>query len=218
MFFCVPSASNGQIRRKPDFYLSRGHGFMMSEFSFPAYTVGEGGEKEMNMGNCMNRWNDRSQGRCGCGCGNSNAGTLCVGTSGNRDTGAPLVTDLAGATERNGNFRKVFWTVENLQVTLMSLNPGEDIGLERHEDTDQLLFVTSGDGIVQTGNCRNNLCQCRASAGTGIFVPAGTWHNLTNTGTTPLKLFSVYAPPEHPRGLVEETKPCAARRRCGCRS
>ena len=81
---------------------------MMSEFSFPAYTVGEGGEKEMNMGNCMNRWNDRSQGRCGCGCGNSNAGTLCVGTSGNRDTGAPLVTDLAGATERNGNFRKVF--------------------------------------------------------------------------------------------------------------
>lgn len=216
---CLLDGSFGLLTdnlKKRGFCRPRRHVPALSQPPGSAYTVGEGGEKQMN--HCMNRWNDRPEGRCGCGCGNTDNGSLCVGTSGNRDTGAPLVTDLAGAAERNGNYRKAIWTGDNLQVTLMSLNPCEDIGLEMHADTDQLLYVVSGEGTVQMGRCQNQLCPCRASAGTGIFVPAGTWHNLTNTGTTPLKLFSVYAPPEHPRGIVEETKPCAVRRRCGCRS
>lgn len=174
----------------------------------------------MNMRNCMNQWDDSENQRrgCGCGCGNRNSGTLCVGTSGNRDTGDPLVIDLVGAAQRNENFRKAIFTGENLQVTLMSLKPGEDIGLEMHDDTDQLLVVIDGTGTVQMGRCQNNMRSCCVTEGSGIFVPAGTWHNLTNTGCTPLKLYSVYAPPEHPRGTVQETKPCAERRRCRCRS
>ena len=128
----------------------------------------------MNMRNCMNQWDDSENQRRGCGCGNRNSGTLCVGTSGSRDTGDPLVIDLVGAAQRNENFRKAIFTGENLQVTLMSLKPGEDIGLEMHDDTDQLLVVVDGTGTVQMGRCQNNMRSCCVTEGSGIFVPAGT--------------------------------------------
>ena len=94
-----------------------------------------------------------------------------------------------------------------MQVTLMSLKPGEDIGLEVHPDVDQFLRVEQGQGIVRMGRRRNNLnIVRRIDDDTAIMVPAGTWHNVENTGNRPLKLYSIYAPPEHPRGTVHVTK------------
>ena len=89
------------------------------------------------------------------------------------------------------------WTGNHLQVTLMSLNPGEDIGLEMHPDVDQFLRIEQGQGITQMGKTRDNLNFKRnVYDNSAIPIPAGTWHNLTNTGNIPLKLYSIYAPPE----------------------
>lgn len=89
----------------------------------------------------------------------------------------------------------------------MSLHVGEDIGLEVHPDTDQFLRIEEGEGIVQMGKTRNNLTfERKVSKNDAIFVPAGYWHNLTNTGHKPLKLYTIYAPPEHPFGTVHRTK------------
>jgi mannose-6-phosphate isomerase-like protein (cupin superfamily) len=119
----------------------------------------------------------------------------------------PYVVDIEEATKRNNNFRTALWTGRHMQVTLMSLKPGEDIGLEVHPDVDQFLRVEQGQGIVRMGRRRNNLnIVRRIDDGTAIMVPAGTWHNVENTGNRPLKLYSIYAPPEHPRGTVHVTK------------
>lgn len=133
----------------------------------------------------------------------------------------PYVTDIEEAAKRNCNFRTALWTGEHLQVTLMCLRPGEEIGAETHSCTDQFIWVVSGNGevVFETCGCRNASEQrCPVSSGSGIFIPAGTRHNIINTGCCPLKLVSVYAPPAHARGTVEETKPCEAepvmRHRC----
>ncbi len=89
----------------------------------------------------------------------------------------------------------------------MSLNPGEDIGLEIHPDVDQFLRIEQGQGIVQMGKSKDNLSfQRNVYEDSAIMVPARTWHNLTNIGNTPLKLYSIYAPPNHPFGTVHTTK------------
>jgi len=120
---------------------------------------------------------------------------------------APFVVDIDEATQQNNTFRTALWTGEHLQVTLMSINVGEDIGLEVHPNTDQFLRVEAGEGIVQMGDTQNNLSfQAKVSDDFAIMVPAGKWHNVTNTGNTPLKLYSIYAPPEHPFGTVHRTK------------
>lgn len=120
---------------------------------------------------------------------------------------APFVTNIERATVQNTNFRTALWTGRHLQLTLMSINPGEDIGLEMHSDIDQFLRIEQGQGVVMMGNNRNNLnYRQRVSDGFVVFVPAGTWHNLTNTGNTPIKLYSIYAPPAHPHGTVHRTK------------
>lgn len=119
----------------------------------------------------------------------------------------PYVLNIREAALRNRNFRTAIWTGEHFQVTLMSIAPGEDIGLEIHPDVDQFLRIEQGHGLVQMGEKRNRLDLERyVHSGDAIIVPAGTWHNLTNTGHTPLKLYSIYAPPEHPFGTVHETK------------
>lgn len=119
----------------------------------------------------------------------------------------PFVINIERAAERNSTFRTALWTGEHLQVTLMSINVGEDIGLEVHPDTDQFLRIEEGQGIVQMGDTRSNLYYEKSVAeDDAIMVPAGKWHNLTNTGDKPLKLYSIYAPPEHPFGTVHETK------------
>ena len=84
---------------------------------------------------------------------------------------------------------------------------GGDIGLEIHPDTDQFLRIEQGNGVVKMGTGKENLSlQKCVSCGCAIFVPAGTWHNLVNTGNVPLKLYTIYAPPHHPHGTVHKTK------------
>jgi len=92
----------------------------------------------------------------------------------------------------------------------MTIPVGGDIGLEVHPDTDQFLRIEKGQGIVQMGSSRNRLTTHQpALEGFAIFVPAGTWHNLTNIGNEPLHLYSIYAPPHHPHGTVHPTKAIA---------
>lgn len=122
----------------------------------------------------------------------------------------PFVIDIDEATKRNENYRTTLWTGEHLQLTLMSIKVGGDIGLEVHPVIDQFIRIEEGQGIVQMGPSRNNLnFQRRVSDGFAIFIPAGTWHNVTNTGNIPLKLYSIYAPPQHPHGTVHATKEIA---------
>ena len=119
----------------------------------------------------------------------------------------PFALNISMAARRNDAFRRALWTGNHLQVTLMSLKPGEDIGLELHPDVDQFLRVESGNGMLRMGSNKNNLnFQQYVHEGLGIVIPAGTWHNLINTGSRPLKLYSIYAPPQHPKGTVHRTK------------
>jgi len=120
----------------------------------------------------------------------------------------PLVVNIDKATKQNTNFRTALWTGEHFQVTLMSINVGDDIGLEIHPDTDQFIRIEEGQGVVKMGRSEDNLeFQANARDDFAIMVPAGTWHNVINTGTKPLKVYSIYAPPHHPHGTVHVTKP-----------
>ncbi|ARK32648.1 cupin domain-containing protein [Halalkalibacter krulwichiae] len=119
----------------------------------------------------------------------------------------PFVIDIEEATKENDTFRTALWTGEHLQVTLMSIGVGEDIGLENHPHLDQFLRIEEGQGIVQMGDRQDQLdFQAEVFDDFAIIVPAGKWHNLTNTGDKPLKLYSIYAPPQHPFGTVHATK------------
>jgi len=119
----------------------------------------------------------------------------------------PFVVNINEAAKQNNTFRTALWTGKHLQVTLMSLNVGDDIGLEMHPDVDQFLRIEEGQGIVQMGKSRENLnFERNVYDDSAIILPAGTWHNLTNTGTIPLKLYSIYAPPNHSFGTVHVTK------------
>ena len=119
----------------------------------------------------------------------------------------PFVVNINEASKQNNTYRSALWTGKHLQVTLMSLNVGEDIGLEMHPDVDQFLRIEQGQGIVQMGKTKDHLnFQKNVSDDFATMVPAGTWHNLTNTGKIPLKLYSIYAPPKHPFGTVHRTK------------
>ncbi|GGN51393.1 cupin domain-containing protein [Oceanobacillus indicireducens] len=124
--------------------------------------------------------------------------------------GQPYVFNIEHATERNRAFRRAIWTGTHLQLTLMRIMPGEDIGLEIHPDTDQFLRIEDGRGVVQMGPQQNQLTfERRVREDDAILVPAGTWHNIINTGRKPLLLYSIYAPPEHPKGTVHQTKEIA---------
>lgn len=119
----------------------------------------------------------------------------------------PFVVNINQAAKQNNTFRTAIWTGNYMQVTLMSINVGEDIGLEVHPTVDQFLRIEEGEGIVQMGETKDNLYfQERVYDDYAIMVPAGVWHNLINTGHKPIKLYTIYAPPEHPFGTVHETK------------
>ena len=123
---------------------------------------------------------------------------------------APFVTDIEKITRQNTNYRTALWTGPHLQLTLMCIPSGGEIGLEVHPDTDQFLRIESGSGMTMMGPAENRLsCRQPVSAGCAVFVPAGTWHNIVNTGSCPLKLYTIYAPPHHPHGTVQSTKACA---------
>jgi len=147
----------------------------------------------------------------------NNARSLPADMQKNRDRGPykrfkdygpePFVVNIEEVTKLNNTFRTALWTGEYLQLTLMSINPGGDIGLEVHPDLDQFIRIEEGQGVVRMGNRKDALgFQRNVSADDAFIIPAGKWHNLINTGRTPIKLYSIYAPPQHPRGTVHETK------------
>jgi len=94
-----------------------------------------------------------------------------------------------------------------MQLTLMCIEPGDDIGLEIHHNLEQFFRVEQGQGVVMMGSTKDDLrYRQRVYDGFAIIIPAGTWHNIVNTGRVPLKLYSIYAPPQHPHGTVHVTK------------
>lgn len=118
----------------------------------------------------------------------------------------PFVTNIEKATVDNTNYRTTLWTGKNIQLTLMSIEPGKDIGLEVHPDHDQFLRLEQGQATVYMGPDKDNLQTWQASDNDAIFVPAGTWHNVVNTGQVALKIYSIYGPPQHPHGTIHITK------------
>lgn len=119
----------------------------------------------------------------------------------------PFVTDIRKATVNNNTYRTALWTGNHLQLTLMCIQPGDDIGLEVHPNVDQFLRIEEGQGITMMGDRRDNLYfQHNVYDDYAIIIPAGTWHNVINTGNKPLRLYSIYSPPNHPWGTVEPVK------------
>jgi mannose-6-phosphate isomerase-like protein (cupin superfamily) len=119
----------------------------------------------------------------------------------------PLVINIEKASTQNNTYRTALWTGSHLQVTVMSIGVGDDIGLEVHPTTDQFIRIEEGQGLVQMGDSRDRLdFEKMAFKEDAIIIPAGKWHNLTNTGTKPLKIYVIYAPPQHPAGTVHVTK------------
>lgn len=112
-----------------------------------------------------------------------------------------FVEDLEDLTERNEDFRRVLYTGAHLQLVLMSLKAGEEIGEEVHATHDQFFRVERGEGEVWIDGVRS-----KVKADVGIIVPAGARHNLVNAGDKPLRFYTLYGPPEHRDGLVRETK------------
>ena len=122
----------------------------------------------------------------------------------------PLIINIKEAAKQNNAFRMALWTGKHLQVTLMTINVGEDIGLEVHPHLDQFIRIEEGQGLVRMGDRKDKLdIEKRAYEDSVIIIPAGKWHNLINTGNRPIKLYSIYAPPQHPRGTVHQTKAIA---------
>ena len=110
-------------------------------------------------------------------------------------------------TVENEDFRRVLYTGHNLQLVLMTLQPGEEIGEEVHEDRDQFFRIEEGSGVVDIDGVENKVEDDFA-----VIVPAGARHNVRNTGSQPLRLYTIYAPPEHKDGVVQATKEEADRR------
>ncbi len=119
----------------------------------------------------------------------------------------PFVVNIEEATKQNNTFRTALWTGSHLQLTLMSIKVGEDIGLEIHPNLDQFIRIEEGQGLVKMGDRKDKLnFQEKVYDDFAFIIPAGKWHNLINTGNKPLKLYSIYAPPQHPSGTIHETK------------
>lgn len=122
----------------------------------------------------------------------------------------PYIIDINKVAKHNNNYRTTLWTGTHLQLTVMSIDVNEDIGVERHPSIDQCICIVQGSGLVQMGNAKNALpLQQPVFSDSAILIPAGTWHNVINTGKIPLKLFTLYAPVNHPKGTVHETKEIA---------
>lgn len=118
----------------------------------------------------------------------------------------PTVLNIEDYTSSNTNFRTTLWTGKHLQVTLMAIPVGGEVGLEQHMDIDQFLRIEEGQGRVMMGDSRDSLTFTQvAEEDFAIFVPAGKWHNIINTGDEVLKLYSIYSPAEHPHGTVHQT-------------
>lgn len=118
-----------------------------------------------------------------------------------------MVFDIEEATTENNNYRQTAWTGQHMQLTFMSIDVGKDIGLEIHSNLDQFIRVEQGEGTVFMGDSMNNLdFQAHVNDDYAIIIPAGTWHNLVNTGDESLKLYSIYSPPAHHPGTIHISK------------
>lgn len=119
----------------------------------------------------------------------------------------PYVLDIEKATLDNENFRDTLWTGKFLQMTVMSIPSGGEIGAEIHDDHDQFLRIEAGQGHVMIGESEDNLdIDQVVSDDWAIFVPAGKWHNVVNEGEEELKVYSIYAAPDHVPGTIHATK------------
>ncbi len=117
-----------------------------------------------------------------------------------------FVDDIERLTEENDDFRRVLYTGKHLQLVLMALKPGEEIGEEVHEDRDQFFRVEDGKGEILIDGVRHPI-----KDDDGVVVPAGARHNVINTGREPLRLYTLYGPPEHKDGVVHPAKADAER-------
>lgn len=115
-----------------------------------------------------------------------------------------LVIDIEAATEDNTDFRRVLYSGHNLQLVLMALAPGEDIGEEVHQTHDQFFRVEKGRGDFLIDGETTAI-----KSGWAMVVPAGARHNVTNTGEKPMRLYTIYAPPQHQDRIVKSTKAAA---------
>jgi mannose-6-phosphate isomerase-like protein (cupin superfamily) len=117
------------------------------------------------------------------------------------------VADIEHATLDNTNFRTALWTGEHTQLTVMQIGVGEDIGLEAHPDNDQFIRIEQGKARVELGPTEDQVEETHdVEDDWAIISPAGTWHNVVNTGDRDLKVYSLYSPPEHPPNTVHRTK------------
>ena len=115
------------------------------------------------------------------------------------------IGNIEKETKENENFRKVLYTAGESQLVVMSLKPGEDIGKEVHDDTDQFLRMEEGEGKAILDGVESKIADNYA-----VVVPAGTKHNILNTSADrPLKLYTIYSPPHHRDGVIHETKEAA---------
>ncbi len=109
--------------------------------------------------------------------------------------------NIEALTIASDDFRRVLYTGKHLQLVLMTLQPGEEIGSEVHDEIDQFFRFEEGEGVVDIDGVEN-----KVEDGSGVIVPSGARHNVRNTGTKPLKLYTLYGPPEHRDGIVQATK------------
>lgn len=120
----------------------------------------------------------------------------------------PFAIHLAEAAKQNTRYRTTLWTGDHFQVTLMSIPAGGgDIGMEIHHGNDQFLYLVDGKGKVEMGKDKNKITVSReVSAGDAVVVPDETWHNVTNIGDKPMKVYSIYSPVKHAKDTDEDTK------------
>jgi mannose-6-phosphate isomerase-like protein (cupin superfamily) len=111
-----------------------------------------------------------------------------------------FVGDIEELTEQNSDFRRVVYTGHNLQLVLMSIDPGEEIGEEVHDDRDQFFRIEAGEGEILIDGVTH-----RVKGDDGIIVPQGARHNVRSVGKEPLKLYTIYGPPEHVDGTIHRT-------------
>lgn len=118
----------------------------------------------------------------------------------------PWVVDIEKTTLENSNFRTTLWTGKKLQLTVMSIPVGGEIGLEQHHGIDQFLRIEQGKGLCQMGDAADSLTfEKEVKDDDAILVPADKWHNVKNIGDVPLRLYTLYADPDHVAGTVHPT-------------
>lgn len=117
------------------------------------------------------------------------------------------VDDIERATRENETFRTVLFTGEHMQLTVMRLRPSEEIGRESHSRLDQFIRIETGQGRVEFGTSEDLVEETHEVGDDwAMVIPAGVWHNVVNVGTDELKLYSIYAPSQHPAGTVHRTR------------